>query len=102
MPISSEENIELDKNGQVNWRVTGLRETGRLQMTDPEWYRMMFFGVHQALMPINSDAVMHIPPSMAPSGAFAEQHPPQPQQTQTVSEFGQPFFFGGLCTYSLM
>ncbi|KAJ7047643.1 hypothetical protein C8F04DRAFT_1022538 [Mycena alexandri] len=87
MPISPEENIELDENGNVNWRVAWLKEIGHLQQVtaeqekanvDPEWYRMMLFRVRGALMPpINPDAVMHVPPYMAPPGAPAEQQPPQ-------------------------
>ncbi|KAJ6510074.1 hypothetical protein C8R47DRAFT_964734 [Mycena vitilis] len=93
MPISPEENIELDENGQVNWRVAWLKEIGHLQQVtaeqekagvDPEWYRMMLFRVRGALMPINPDAVMHVP---FPPGAPAEQQqqqqqsPPPPPQS---------------------
>lgn len=86
MPISPEENIELDENGQVNWRVAWLKEIGHLQQVtaeqekagvDPEWYRMMLFRVRGALMMPPADAVMHVPPYMAPPGAPAEQQPPQ-------------------------
>ncbi|KAF8211414.1 hypothetical protein K438DRAFT_1958526 [Mycena galopus ATCC 62051] len=93
MPISPEENIELDENGQVNWRVAWLKEIGHLQQVtaeqekagvDPEWYRMMLFRVRGALMPINPDAVMHVPPYMAPPpgapGAPEQQQPQQPAQ----------------------
>ncbi|KAJ7807084.1 hypothetical protein B0H14DRAFT_2609987 [Mycena olivaceomarginata] len=92
MPISPEENIELHENGQVNWRVAWLKEIGHLhQVTaeqekagvDPEWYRMMLFRARAALMP---DAVMHVPPNMAPpppppppgAPGAPEQQPPQP------------------------
>ncbi|KAJ7507479.1 hypothetical protein B0H11DRAFT_1967283 [Mycena galericulata] len=91
MPISPEENIELDENGQVNWRVAWLKEIGHLQQVtaeqekagvDPEWYRMMLFRVRGALMPpINPDAVMHVPPHMPP-GATPEQQPQQPAPPQ--------------------
>ncbi|KAJ7638569.1 hypothetical protein FB45DRAFT_903250 [Roridomyces roridus] len=86
MPISPEENIELDENGQVNWRVAWLKEIGHLQQVtadqekagvDPEWYRMMLFRVRAALMPpINPDAVMHIPTGAAPD---QQAQPPAPQ-----------------------
>lgn len=95
MPISPEENIELDENGQVNWRVAWLKEIGHLQQVtaeqekagvDPEWYRMMLFRVRGALMPMNPDAVMHVPPYMAPPpgapGAPEQQQQAQPQPTQ--------------------
>jgi len=94
MPISPEENIELDENGQVNWRVAWLKEIGHLQQVtaeqekagvDPEWYRMMLFRVRGALMPINPEAMMHAPPYMAPppgAPGAPEQQPPQPQPTQ--------------------
>ncbi|KAJ6627554.1 hypothetical protein B0H10DRAFT_1779696 [Mycena sp. CBHHK59/15] len=88
MPISPEENIELDENGHVNWRVAWLKEIGHLQQVtaeqekagvDSEWYRMMLFRVRGALMPpMNPDAVMHVPPHMAP-GANGEQPQPSPQ-----------------------
>ncbi|KAJ6599345.1 hypothetical protein DFH09DRAFT_33032 [Mycena vulgaris] len=90
MPISPDENIELDENGHVNWRVAWLKEIGHLQQVtaeqekagvDAEWYRMMLFRVRGALMP-PPDAVMHVPPHMAAPGANPEQQaqPPQPQQ----------------------
>ncbi|KAJ7904236.1 fork head domain-containing protein [Mycena olivaceomarginata] len=94
MPISPEENIELDENGQVNWRVAWLKEIGHLQQVtaeqekagvDPEWYRMMLFRVRGALMPMNPDAVMHVPPYMAPppgAPGAPEQQQAQPQPTQ--------------------
>ncbi|KAJ7825632.1 hypothetical protein B0H14DRAFT_3088607 [Mycena olivaceomarginata] len=80
MPISPEENIELHENGQVNWRVIAEQEKAGV---DPEWYRMMLFWVRVALMP---DAVMHVPPNMAPpppppppgAPGAPEQQPPQP------------------------
>jgi len=92
IPLASEENLELDENGQVNWRVAWLKEIGHLQQitaeqekagADQEWYRMMLFRIRSALMPppppLNPDgSVMHVPPHM--SGAAPEQ-PPQPQQS---------------------
>ncbi|KAJ7938078.1 hypothetical protein B0H13DRAFT_1588101, partial [Mycena leptocephala] len=52
MPTTPEEDIELDENGQVDWRVAWLKEIGHLEQVtaeqekaggDPEWYRMMLF-----------------------------------------------------------
>ncbi|KAF7353030.1 Forkhead box protein J3 [Mycena venus] len=98
MPISPEENIELDENGQVNWRVAWLKEIGHLQQVtaeqekagvDPEWYRMMLFRVRGALMPINPDAVMHVPPYMAPP-------PGAPRRTRAAAAPGRTSSVDGL------
>ncbi|KAK7061484.1 forkhead box protein J3 [Favolaschia claudopus] len=94
LPISPEEQIELDENGQVNWRVAWLKEIGHLQQVtaeqekagvDQEWFRMMLFRVRGALMPpINPENMMQVPPYMAAPGApgAPEQQPPQPQPAQ--------------------
>ena len=77
MPIGAEEGIEVDEHGNVNWRLTWLKELSHLQQVtaeqekaqvDQEWYRMMLFRLRGALMaPINpADAVGHPPPHGMP------------------------------------
>ncbi|PFH52637.1 hypothetical protein AMATHDRAFT_56694 [Amanita thiersii Skay4041] len=107
MPISPDENFELDEHGNVNWRLAWLKEIGHLQQitaeqekagVDQEWYRMMLFRVRSALMPppppppMNPEAVMHgmPPPHMQPPpqgnpADITQQPPPQqpPQQPPT-------------------
>lgn len=84
MPITPEEGIELDENGQVNWRLAWLKEIGHLQQVtdeqekagaDQEWYRMMLWRVRSALI---TPDVMHIPPHMVPPNPGDQpQQPPQ-------------------------
>ncbi|KAG6832890.1 hypothetical protein H0H92_004774 [Tricholoma furcatifolium] len=91
MPINLEEGLEMDANGNVNWRAAWLKEIGHLQQitdeqdkagADPEWYRMMLYRVRGALIPppINPEAFMppHMPPPQ-PNPADAQQQPQQPQ-----------------------
>lgn len=98
IPISPDENFELDEHGNVNWKLAWLKELGHLEQitaeqekagVDPEWYRMMLFRVRSALMPppppppMNPEAVMHgmaPPPHMQPpQGNPGEQQPSQSQ-----------------------
>ncbi|KAJ7774251.1 hypothetical protein DFH07DRAFT_123274 [Mycena maculata] len=94
MPISPEENIELDENGHVNWRVAWLKEIGHLQQVtaeqekagvDPEWYRMMLFRVRGALMPAINPEAMVPPPHLVPGAA-----PDQQQQQQQAQQPAPP------------
>jgi forkhead box protein J2/3 len=105
IPISPDENFELDEHGDVNWKLAWLKELGHLQQitaeqgkagVDPEWYRMMLFRVRSALMPppppppMNPDAVMHgmpPPPHLQgpPQGSPADIQPPPPPQQQGQS-----------------
>ncbi|KAF8631221.1 hypothetical protein AX15_002552 [Amanita polypyramis BW_CC] len=103
LPISPDENFELDEHGNVNWRLAWLKEIGHLQQitaeqekagVDQEWYRMMLIRVRSALMPpppMNPEAVMHgipppphmqAPPQGNPADIQQQQQPPQqpPQQ----------------------
>jgi len=75
--LAPDESIEVDEHGNLNWRVTWLKELAHLQQVtaeqekiqvDQEWYRMMLFRVRGALMaPINpAETVVHPPPP--PSG----------------------------------
>ena len=100
LPISPDENFELDEHGNVNWRLAWLKEIGHLQQitaeqekagVDQEWYRMMLIRVRSALMPpppMNPEAVMHgmpPPPHMQapPQGSPADIQPTQQQAQQT-------------------
>jgi forkhead box protein J2/3 len=93
MPIPLEEGLEVDEQGNVNWRLAWLKEIGHLQQitteqekagADSEWYRMMLFRVRSALMPppMNPEAIMHgMPPHLAPPQANpADLHQQQTQQ----------------------
>ncbi|KAG6911747.1 hypothetical protein DXG01_007997 [Tephrocybe rancida] len=93
LPINIEEGIELDENGQVNWRLAWLKEIGHLQQVtaeqekagvDPEWYRMMLFRVRGALMPppMNPEMMHGMPAHMAPPqpNPADVQQQVQPQQ----------------------
>ena len=100
IPISPDENFELDEHGNVNWRLAWHKEIGHLQQitaeqekagVDQEWYRMMLIRVRSALMPppppMNPEAVMHgmpPPPHMQgpPQGNPAEIQQQQPSQQQ--------------------
>ena len=98
MPISPEEGLELDENGNVNWRAAWLKEIGHLQQVtaeqekagvDSEWYRMLLYRVRTALMPpvaVNPDGtVMHIPPPhLAPPPPAPAPSADGQQQPQTA------------------
>uniref|UniRef100_D8PKJ7 Fork-head domain-containing protein n=2 Tax=Schizophyllum commune (strain H4-8 / FGSC 9210) TaxID=578458 RepID=D8PKJ7_SCHCM len=98
MPISPEEGLELDENGNVDWRAAWLKEIGHLQQVtaeqekagvDAEWYRMMLYRVRTALMPpvaVNPDGtVMHIPPPhLAPPPPAPAPPADGQQQPQTA------------------
>lgn len=91
MPLSPDEGIELDENGQVNWHMAWLKEIGHLQQVtaeqekagaDQEWYRMMLFRVRAALMPplMNPDGtIVHMPPHIAVASTPESQPQPAPQ-----------------------
>ncbi|KAG6868472.1 hypothetical protein C0993_002447 [Termitomyces sp. T159_Od127] len=95
MPMNLEEGLEVDENGNVDWRRAWLREIGHLQQVtaeqekagaDPEWYRMMLFRVRSALMPppMNPEALMHglpmAPPQPNPGEVPQVQQQAPPQQ----------------------
>jgi forkhead box protein J2/3 len=94
IPISPDEQFELDENGEVNWQLAWHKEIGHLQTltaeqekagVDSEWYRMMLFRIRSALMPpppMNPE-MMH---AMAPHLAA----PPQPPPTGTIQPQQQP------------
>jgi forkhead box protein J2/3 len=91
IPMAPDESIELDENGQVNWRLAWLKEIGHLQQVtseqekngaDQEWYRMMLFRIRTALMPpgplLNADGtIMQMPPHLVPPNG---EQSPQPAQ----------------------
>ena len=85
IPIGTDDGIEVDEHGNVNWRLAWHKELGHLQQVtaeqekaqvDQDWYRMMLFRVRGALMaPINpAETVGHPPPHGMP--------PPQPNGDQ--------------------
>jgi len=95
VPMSPDENFELDETGNINWPLAWHKELGHLQQiteeqdkagVDPEWYRMMLFRVRTALMPppLNPE-VMHAmgppphmqPPQPTPTDLAQPQQPPQ-------------------------
>ena len=94
VPMAPDENLELDENGQVNWRLAWHKEIGHLQAitaeqekagADQEWYRMMLLRVRGALVP---------PPPMNPEmmHAMASQHmqPPPPPNPAEMQQPQQP------------
>jgi len=92
MPLSPEENIELDEQGNVNWRIAWLKEIGHLQQVtaeqekagvDQEWYRMMLFRVRGALMPpMTPEAMMQMQAAAAHMQAPPQANGEQQQQPQ--------------------
>ncbi|KAJ7068020.1 hypothetical protein C8F01DRAFT_1116575 [Mycena amicta] len=72
IPITAEDNFEVDENGEVNWRLAWIKEIGHLQHitseqekagADQDWYRMMLFRIRAALMPpppINPEMLPHM------------------------------------------
>jgi forkhead box protein J2/3 len=85
MGIPPDVELEVDGQGNVDWRTTWLKELGNLQQAtadqdkaqaDPEWYRMMLFRVRGAIMtPLNpADGVVHV------QGGMPNQPNPGEQQ----------------------
>lgn len=83
IPLPADGDIEVDENGNVDWRATWLKELAHLQQVtseqdkaqvDQEWYRMMLFRVRGALMaPLNPAETM----------GMAQPHG-EPQQQQEM------------------
>lgn len=90
IPISPDEQFDLDENGNVDWRLAWHKEIGHLQSltaeqekagVDSEWYRMMLFRIRSALMP----------PPMNPEMIHAmASHMPAPPQPPTGEQPVQP------------
>ncbi|EGO01716.1 hypothetical protein SERLA73DRAFT_177169 [Serpula lacrymans var. lacrymans S7.3] len=70
--------FEVDEHGNINWRMSWMKELGHLQQitaeqekagVDEEWYRMMLIRVRSALMTPYAPDGMHVaggPPSAMP------------------------------------
>ncbi|KAF7433325.1 hypothetical protein PC9H_005275 [Pleurotus ostreatus] len=92
-----DEGIELDEQGNVNWRAAWLKEIGHLQAltadqekagVDQEWYRMMFVRVRTAFMPpMNPEAMMQLANA---HGMVPNAVDPQHQQLQQQVQGQQP------------
>ena len=92
IPISPDEQFDMDENGNVNWRLAWHKEIGHLQAltaeqekagVDSEWYRVMLFRIRSAAMmppPMNPE-MMHMTmpaPPQPPTGEIPQQQPVQP------------------------
>lgn len=96
VPMSPDEQFDLDEHGNINWKAAWLKEIGHLQQVtqeqekagaDGEWYRMMLFRVRTALMPpptLNPEMMQHMvaPHLQPPPGSELQQNGAsgQPQQ----------------------
>jgi forkhead box protein J2/3 len=73
--MAPDETFEVDEHGNVNWRSQWMKEIGNLQhMTeqheksglDPDWYRVMFLRVRNALMAPVGPGDNVVPPHAMP------------------------------------